>query len=77
MSESKLKAFEFRKDIFLSVFKTALTVGVLILSAMVSVLYRQGFSSIPWLIIGFAGIVLDGILLTWSAKMILELAGKG
>jgi hypothetical protein len=43
---------------------------------MVSVLYRQGFSSIPWLIIGFAGIVLDGILLTWSAKMILELAEK-
>ncbi|RUM42380.1 MAG: hypothetical protein DSY35_05535 [Desulfurobacterium sp.] len=68
------KALEFKKEVYISIFKASLTLIIIILSATVSVLYQKGLSAIPWVAMGVAGTTLTVIISIWSAIKVFELA---
>ena len=70
----KEKALEFRKDVYLSIFKALLTLLILDFSGIASILYKEGLKAVPWAIVGSAIAVTLSMFLIWSGKMIFLLA---
>ena len=68
------KALEFRKDVYLSVFKAALTMLIVLLTGIVSALYQHGLEALPWAAAGIVGVLVCVIVLIWTASKIFEMA---
>ena len=50
----KEKSLEFKKDVYLAIFKALLTLLILDFSGVASILYKEGTKATPWVIIGSA-----------------------
>jgi len=72
----KEKAYEFRKEVYLAVFKAALTLLIIVLTGIVSALYQRGLEAVPWAAAGIVGILLCVIVLIWTASKIFEMANQ-
>ena len=70
----KEKSLEFKKDVYLAIFKALLTLLILDFSGVASILYKEGIKATPWVIIGSATAVILTIFLIWSGNMIFLLA---